>query len=211
MDYTFKEIEFEYAMDIKTKFPVTIWHDFMRYVFDYGDYYYEIYCVSEIADSQNKSDEAIIAKFIKHLIPFDSKDSKLVCSNKIIEEVYIVRTLLGFTTWKADSKFKRKFHRIKQKAKEFITGKPDIFNMLLASSNGGYEEITCHPKFGELNKIDHKYSNLIDKGLFIKIEGKYIKAFLEGNGFGFHTWNDKHFLEIEELKELTGRYEFIQV
>ena len=52
---------------------------------------------------------------------------------------------------------------------------------------------------------------MLDVGLLIEIENKYLRAFLQSNGFGFHIWQDKYLYETEELKEDTELYEFIKI
>ncbi|MDP4285523.1 MAG: hypothetical protein Q8891_13945 [Bacteroidota bacterium] len=212
MDYTYSEDEIDFARHIKTNPPKKIWWDFTTYVFDYGDFYFQIECVSEIADTQNKSNEAIIGKFTKHLeIYVPGQYTKLVCENKEIEELYTVRVFLYFTTFKEYSKLEQFYSQTKQKVKTLITGKKDVLGDILSKTIGGCKEITCHPKSEEAKNIDTKYSNLIDCGLLIQIDGKCLKAFVESNGYGFHVSDDKYFNDIEELKDITGQYEFIKV
>jgi hypothetical protein len=212
MDYTYKDSEIEFARHIKTNPPQKIWWDFTVYVFDYSDHYFQIECISEIADSQNKSDEAIIGQFTKHLETYTpGQYTKLVCENKKIEDLYIARVFLYFTTFKEYSKIEQLYSQTKQKVKTFMTGKKDVLGEILSNTIGGCEEITCHPKSEEAKNIDRKYSNLIDCGLLIQIDGKCLKAFVESNGFGFHISDDKYFHNIDELKDIAGQYEFIKV
>jgi hypothetical protein len=212
MDYTYKDSEIEFARYIKTNPPRKIWWDFTVYVFEYESFYFQIECVSEIADTQNKSDEAIIGQFTKHLETFiPGQETELVCENKKIDELYIARVFLYFTTFKEYSKAKRLFNQAKQKVKSFLLGKTDPIEQLLSSTIGGCEEITCHPKSIEAQSVNPKHSNLIDCGLLLQIEGKVLKAFVESNGFGFPIWNNKYFYEIDELQNIIGQYEFIKV
>ena len=92
-----------------------------------------------------------------------------------------------------------------------MTGKKDPLGDIVSKTIGGCKEIICHPKSEEVKKVDPKYSNLIDCGLLIQIDGKCLKAFVEFNGFGFHVSDDKYFHDIDELKDIAGRYEFIKV
>jgi hypothetical protein len=212
MDYTYKDSEIEFAKYLMLIPPEKIWCDFTTYVFDYGEFFFQIECVSEIADTQNKSDEAIIGQFTKHLETYvPTQYTKLVCENKRIEELYIVRVFLYFTTFKNYSKFEQLYKQTKQKLKTFLTGKKDVLGDILSKTIGGCQEITCHPKSDEAKNIDAKYSNLIDCGLLIQIEGKCLRAFVENNGYGFHVSEDKYFYDVDELKEIAGQYEFIKV
>ena len=212
MDYTYTNSEIEFARHIKLYSPQNIWWDFATYVFDYGDFYFQIECVSELAATQNKSDEAIIGRFSKHFQPFvPGGHMKLICQDKNIEELYIVRVLLYFTTYSEYSKTKLLLNQVKQRLKSLLTGKNDPVGELLSKSIGGCEEITCHPKSDDAKNVDPNYSNLIDCGLLVQIDGKYLKAFVERNGFGFDSWNDNFFLTIDEIKEISSRYELIKV
>ena len=211
-DYTYKERELEYVQYLKNYPPKKVWWDFVEYVFEYDAFYFQLECISEIADTQNESDEAIIAHFTKHEEPFKPRvETKLVCENKKIEDIYIARTFLYFSTVKNFSKLEMFYRQFKQRAKVFLTMKKDPFGDAVSESAGSHAEITCHPRSEEAKGVDPRYSNLIDVGLLIQIDGKCLKTFLENNGFGFHIWNDKYFFEPKELKSITGQYEFIKV
>ena len=212
MDYTYKKSQIEYARYMKTNPTLKIWWDFTTYVFDYGDFYFQIECVSEIADTQNRSDEAIIGQLTKHLKRFvPEQHTNLVCENKKIEELDIVRAFLYFTTYKEYSKIGQLFNQAKQKVKTIVTGKKDAWGDILSKTIGGCEEIICHPRSEEAKKVDPKFSNQIDCGLLLQIDGKFLKAFVESNGFGFHIWDEKFFYDVGELKEIAGQYDFIKV
>lgn len=212
MDYTYTDSEIEFARYIKANPPHKIWWDFTLFIFDYGDFYFQIECVSEIADTQNKSDEAIIGEFTKHSKPYiRNENTKLVCQDKNVEELHIVRVFLYFTSYKEFSKIEQFSNQVKQKVRTFLTGKNDPFNDVLSQTIGICEEITCHPKSDEAKNVAPKYSNLIDCGLLIQVDGKYLKAFVESNGFGFHIWNDKYFFEMDELKDIAEQYELIKI
>lgn len=211
-DYTYKERELDFIRHIKSVPPKKIWWGFSTYIFDYGDFYYQLECVPKIANSQNKSDEAIIGQLTKYPGKYTpEKHSKLVCENKLIQELYVVRGFLYFTTFETYSEIKVLLKKAKLKVKELLSGKPDPVGEILADSIGGYQEIICHPKSKQVEGINLKYSNVIDVGLLIQIDGKCLKAFVENNGFGFQIWNDKYFCDIEELKEASTMYEFIKV
>ncbi len=211
-DYTYNEEELEFAKHIHSIPPKKIWWDFMTCIFDYGDFYFQVQCVSEIADTQNKSDEAITGKFTKHHNPFvPEKYNMLLCENKRIDELYIVRVFLYFTNSETYSKTKIIFNKARTKAKELLTGKSDTFGNLVSGASSGHKEITCHPKSEQAKKVDEKYSNLIDAGLLLQIDGKWLKAFVERNGFGFHIWNEKYFFELDEINEIASQYELIKI
>ncbi len=212
MNYIYNDGEIEFAKYIKTNPPNKIWWDSVSYVFDYGDKYFEIVSVSENADSQNEYDEAIIGQFRKHLKAYvHGKHAEIVCEKKAIENLYIVRTFLYFTTFREYTNTEKFLKIAKQKIKSMLTLKKDIFGDMVSQAVGGCEEIICHPKSKEVDKVNSKYSNLIDCGLLLQIDGKYLKAFVEGNGFGFHIGNDEYFTEMQELENIAGQYEFIKI
>ena len=212
MNYTYNDNEIEFAKYIKSKPPNKIWWNFTSYVFDYGNEYFEIESIPKKADSQNEFDESIIGQFTKHSKSFvPGKNAKLICGKKVIENLYIVRTFLYFTTYREYSKSEKFFRIAKHKINSILTFKKDIFGDMVSQGVGYCEEIICHPKSEEVNKINSKYSNLIDCGLLLQIEGKCLNAFVEGNGFGFHIENDNYFHEMEELNQIAGKYEFIKV
>jgi hypothetical protein len=202
----------DYTYNLKANPPHKIWWNTIAIVFDYSEFYFQLECNSEIADTQNKSDEAIVVEFTKHLEPFVvGTHTKLICQDKRIEELYIVRVFLYFTNYREYSKIEKFFNITKQRLKTLFTGKKDAFGDLFSKATGGSEEVTCHPNSDEAKNIDPKYSNLIDCGLLVQIDGKCLKAFVECNGFGFDVWEDKYFHNINELKEIVGQYEFIKV
>ncbi len=192
--------------------PEKIWWDFVCYVFDYGNYHLSLDCVDKQAATQNKRDEAIIAELSKVDKPFEpTEHTKLVCKNKNIDNIYIARTFLYFSTFQNYSKPRMLANRIGHKLKSILKREKDPIDDLFSRSIGGGEEIICHPKSEEINKVNPDYSNLLDFGILLEIEGKCLKSFLETNGFGFHIWDDKYFFEPNELEEETQLYEFIKI
>lgn len=109
------------------------------------------------------------------------------------------------------SKTEQFLNQAKHKLKNLVTGMKDPFGDVLSKAIGDCEEITCHPNSDLAKNADPKYSNLIDCGLLVQIDGKCLKAFVESNGFGFYVWDDKYFHNIDELKGIAGHYEFIKV
>ena len=99
----------------------------------------------------------------------------------------------------------------KTKGKITLDWQKDPIGNLISQAKGGCEEVTCHPKSEEAQRIDPKYSNLIDCGLLLQIDGKCLKAFIENNGFGFHKQNDEFFFRIDDLKDIAGQYELIKI
>jgi hypothetical protein len=211
MNYIYNQEDLKNIKYLKENPPKKIWWDFVYYSFDYGDFYFQLETSPEIADSQNKNDEAIIGKITKIDKPYVShQNSKIVCENKIINSIYIVRTFLYFSTYQKHSLYKKSIARIKAKLKS-ISGKKDPLNDILAKTNGSWEEITCHPKSNEIKYVNPKHSNLIDCGLILEIEGEILEAYVRCNGFGFNVDENNFFSNVEEVKQIAEKYELIKV
>lgn len=211
-EYTYKENEIELIHHLLNNTPKKIWHNFVFYVFDFGNYYLTLECESKEAKSQNKSDEALIAELTrknKKYVP--DEHSKLICENKPIDNIYIVRTFLHFSDFRNFTKTEKIANRIRYKIKTLIKGKSDPLDEIISKTTGVGAEYICHPKSQEAGNVDLNFANLIDVGLLIEIENKYLRAFLESNGFGFHIWEDKYFFEKEDLKRDKELYEFIKI
>ena len=212
MNYLYNKQEIDFAEYIRDNPPKNIWWSFTAYVFDYEEFYFQIECVSEVADTPNGLDEAIVGRFTKYLYPFNPKgDTKLICENKKIEELYVLRVFLYYTTFESFSIKEQMLNVIKQRIKRFLNRKQYSFEDIISSPTGYCEEITCHPDSEEALNVESKFSNLVDCGLLIKIDGKYLKAFVEDCFFGFHIYNDKYFFEKDEIKELSEQYKFIKI
>jgi hypothetical protein len=182
------------------------------YVFDYGNYHLILECADKEAKSQNKYDEALIAELSRKnekYIP--NEHSKIVCENKPIDNIYIVRTFLYFSTFRNYTKAEKIANRVGHKIKSIAKGKTDPLDEIISKTTGIGAEYVCHPKSKEVESVDLEYSNLLDVGLLIEIDNKYLRAFLQSNGFGFHIWKDKYFYETDELKEDVEQYEFIKI
>jgi len=210
--YIYEDKEIGLIQHLLNNQPKKIWWDFVCYIFDYGNYHLSLDCIDKKADTQNDFDEAIIAELNRIDKPFKpTEHTKLVCENKNIDKVYIVRTLLYFSNFQNYSETKKLVNRIGHKIKSILKGKNDPFDNLIAQSSGGGEEIICHPKSEEADNVNPAYSNLLDVGLLIEIEGKGLKAFLENNGYGFHIWDDKYFFEPKDLENVLQSYELIKI
>lgn len=192
--------------------PLKIWWDFVSYTFDYGDFYFKLVSEPKSASTQNESDEAIIGQLTKHVNPFRLNDnSELVCENKTVEEVYIVRAFLYFSIFRSYSKMERFLNLTRHKVKSMLSTKNDPVEALTAKATGGGMEYICHPQSDQAKKVDPKYSNVIDCGLLLKIDGEYLPAFITSNAYGFHLWDNKYFHRFKDIEEVAGQYEFIKV
>ncbi|HLS38933.1 MAG TPA: hypothetical protein VK023_11765 [Sphingobacterium bovisgrunnientis] len=212
MDYLYKTSELQFIRYLKEHQIHKIWWDFTTYIFDYGDFYFQIESVSAVEDTPNESDEAIIGQFTKHLVAFvPGEHTRLVCQDKKIEELYIVRIFLYFTNLTQFTKTEQLLRRVKQKLRVMASGKKDPIGDITSKTTGVHKEITCHPKLKDIINIDAKYSNIIDCGILIKIDGKYLKAFVQSNSFGFAIWDDEYFYNEDLIKDLSEEFELIKI
>ena len=210
MEHLFNEIEKKIIEKLKNSKPKRIWYEFITVVFEFDDFYIELESVSEIADSQNKYDEAIITKireFNKSYKP--SENAKLISENKFISEIKTVRTFLYFTdsisepkkVKKLDSKWNRVMSKISN------VRKSEIEKILEGTSSSYHSAITCQPNSAESKKARPEFSNIIDVGLVIKIENEFLPVFVQSNGFGFGHLEKKFLLRKSELKQIINNYE----
>lgn len=202
MNYLFSENELNIARKLTHSIPKGIWYDFNNYTLDFGEYYIEIQSVDREASTQNKSDEVIISRLIEIKGSYKPGPySILVCEKQIIEEVYIVRVFVYFSTNEIYSKNKIRSKKLIYRIKEFF-GYGDPIDKLIAETTGGHEEFTCHPDWEGIKDISPEYSSLADCGLLFKINGQYLKAFAESNGYGYHIWDNKYFHGDDEFYEI---------
>ena len=211
-EYTYKDPEIELIHHLWNNTPKKIWYNFVFYVFDYGNYHLILECESKEAKSQNKYDEALIAELTRKNEKYvPDKHSKLVCENKPIDSLYIVRTFLHFSDFRNFTKPEKIANRIGQKIKTILKGKSNPLDEIISKTTGVGAQYICHPKSKEAKNVDLNFENLLDVGLLIEIENEYLRAYLQSNGFGFQIWKDKYFYKTEDLKEDTELYEFIKI
>lgn len=211
-EYIYREQEIELIHHLLNNVPNKIWYNFVFYVFDYGSYHLILKCIDKEAKSQNKYDEALIAELSredKEFVP--TGDLTLICENKAIDKIYIVRTFLYFSTYRNFNKSEIFFKRIEHKIKSIIKGGKDPIGEIISKTTGVGAEYICHPKSDVVNNINLDYANLLDVGLLVEIENKYLRCFLQSNGFGFHIWKEKYFYDVDDLKEDSELYEFIKI
>lgn len=178
--------------------------EFMQVAFDYGNFYFIASPEDFIAASQNTNDEAIIVKFEKHNEAYKIHESeKVLFENPKISNIYILRTLLYFSD---HINYKDRDEAISVMTKE--EKENEILSDVLSKATGGHEEIVCHPQSDEAEKVNKDFSNLVDAGILIEVNGEKLLCFSYFNSFSANgqTWTNK---EIEE--DLLPFYEFIKV
>ncbi|SDY05674.1 hypothetical protein SAMN05444411_1169 [Lutibacter oricola] len=211
-EYLFDEQEKEFIQHLLNNKPKKIWYDYICYTFDYGDYYLTLSCIDKKANSQNDSDEALIAKLTRENIEFvPYENSKLVCKKKRIDRISIVRTFLYFSNFRVFSRTHRLINKLIFYLKTIIKRRKDPIDEIISDTIGVGTEYICNPNSDDVKLIDSNYCNLLDVGLLIEIDGKYLRAFLQDNGYGFHIFDDKFFYEKDDLVEDKKLYDFIKV
>ena len=210
MNYIFDDIEREIIEELKNSRPKRIWTEYIKVIFEYEDYFVELECVPEIADSQNKADEAMTVKIRKengNYKPY--KSAQVICENEQIKEINTVRTFLYFTDSitepKKVQKMDSKWNRIMSK----IAGirKSEIDKILEGTSSSYHSEIICKPNSEDAKKASPEYSNLIDVGILVSTKEKYLPIFVQSNGYGFSHLESKPFISSNELDKIIGNYE----
>jgi len=168
------------------------------------------YRLSEIADSQNKYDEAITVKIREISKSYKpSENAKLICENKLVSEIKTVKTFLYFTdsisepkkVKKLDTKWNRfmsKISNIKQS---------EIEKIIEGTSSSYHSVITCRPNSAKSKKARPEFSNIIDVGLVLKIENEFLPVFVQSNSFGFGHLERNFLLTENELKKIINNYE----
>ena len=212
MNYIFDNIERNIIEELKNSRPKRIWTEYVRVVFEFEGYFIELECLPEIADSQNKSDEAMTAKIRKHNGTFEPQNTaKVLSENEIITEINIVRTFLYFTNSITEPKKVKKIDSKWNKMMSKIAGirKSEIDKILEGTSSSYHSEIICKPNSKNAEKANAESSNTIDVGIILKVKEKFMPIFVQSNGYGFGHLETKPFLDNRELEKIMNNYEVL--
>ncbi|MEM7657836.1 MAG: hypothetical protein AAF399_17050, partial [Bacteroidota bacterium] len=98
-----------------------------------------------------------------------------------------------------------------QKLTTALTGKKDPFGDLASASVGSHEEIICHPASEQVDQVHPDHANLLDVGLLLEVDGQFLKAYVEHNGYGFHVWDNKYFFDPDDLAGDAQLYEYLKI
>jgi hypothetical protein len=212
VNYIFDDIEKNIIEELKNSRPKRIWTEYVRVVFEFEGYFIELECLPEIADSQNKSDEAMTAKIRKHNGTFEPQNTaKVLSENEIITEINIVRTFLYFTNSITEPKKVKKMDSKWNKMMSKIAGirKSEIDKILEGTSSSYHSEIICKPNSKNAEKANPESSNTIDVGIILKVKEKFMPIFVQSNGYGFGHLETKPFLDNRELEKIMNNYEVL--
>ena len=178
--------------------------EFYQVGFDYGDNHILATPKDFIANSQNKGDEAIIIEFVEYNSPYKIHESERVMfENPSISRVFILRTLLYFTN---HITYRNKVEAVSKMSAEEKAD--EVFYDILSETTGGHEEIICNPQSEAVREINAEFSNLVDAGILLEIDGTYLGCFSNHNSFsaGGQVWNDE-----EISKYIVPYYEFVKI
>ena len=179
------------------------------FLFEFDDSAILLKCEDMPADSINKSDEAIVARL--ELLPLNSKYSgqgDIVAENKSIDRAWMVNTMLTFTPYQKNTLEALAALKADYEQTKAATGVDDLFKKALATTIGGYDEVICHPNSEQARSLDPANANLLTVGLLLQIEGRYLRAFIPDNAYGFGIFANNFFIPQEEIAEWSN-YEFV--
>lgn len=192
--------------------PEAIWNHFSAYIFSYTTFHITITMAETAAATQNSFDEIIYCKIERCVGSYEaSKEDNLVCEKKVIQAAYIMRTLLFFGTYQPFSKKKRRRRTWIYQLKRFFGGKNDPFNKLWSELDGMSTEFNCNPKNEQANLAMKEFSNLVDAGVLLQIDGKYLQVYADQNFYGFNVRNNHYFTDFSELGDIYTLYELIKI
>ncbi|MBT8245087.1 MAG: hypothetical protein HKP48_03940 [Winogradskyella sp.] len=212
MNYLFNNIERNIIQKLRNSEPKGIWTEFVRVIFEFENFYIEIDCLPEKADSQNIADEAMTVKIRENIEKYQPNEQAIKIKEKNkITDIKIARTLLYFTdsiteTYKV-KKLDSKWNRMLSK----ISGvrKSEIDKLLEGTSSSYHSQIICRPDSEESKNSSAEYSNLIDVGIIVEFDNQYLPALVQANAFGFGHLEIKPLLTSEEIKSSLNKYELI--
>ncbi|GLB52488.1 hypothetical protein NBRC110019_15280 [Neptunitalea chrysea] len=196
--FLFTPKELELINELPQSTPLKIWHDYHRYVLDYGSYSIQLSSEVNEAPSQNDFDEAIRTIIIKVNEPFTPTNlSYLISENSTITEVAIMQTKLFFTNAYKYSNAQPEFSGIGKK---------------LTDTLGDHDEIICHPDTVLSDYLKKEHIHLIDAGLLLTINNTYLKTYTQNNAFGYPDYfYRKFFFTKAELTEEFSLYKTIEM
>ena len=190
---------------LKYHTPERIFSDLgYQVIFDYKDFHVLAFPEVFVAASQNEWDEVISAKFKRIDSSFQpSKHDKLMFQNKAINRLWILRTMLYFTDytpWNSETEAVRDF--------EVETETNRVIADLISKTTGRHEEVVCHPKSKEAERVNKEFANLVEAGIMLEIDRQLLMCFAWCNGFCIVG----DVMSLDKIKEeVAPFYEFIEI
>lgn len=176
--------EFEIFEFLITNPPFRIITDGFKMVFDYQSFYILALPSDHDAASQNKYDEAINASFTRYSSRYQEGNSdKTLYVNKSIAKIWLVRTILYFTDNELLTSEEEATAGLPQPKADFDRKLHKIFGGAI----NGHSEIVCRPDSEELKHVNPNYSNLVDAGIVLEVDGKFLACYADSNGYLLKT------------------------
>ncbi len=178
--------------------------EFYHVGFDYGQSHIMATPKDFCAASQNGGDEAITIEFVEVGSPDKKHESeRVIFENPVISRLFILRTLLYFTD---HITYKSKVEALSTLTDEEKADK--VLSQILSETTGKHEEILCNPQSKEAAQVNPNFANLVDVGILLEIDGKWLGCFSNCNSFSA----DGQVWTYEGIsKDIAPYYEFIEV
>ncbi|MDQ3713835.1 MAG: hypothetical protein M3388_16670 [Acidobacteriota bacterium] len=202
--FLYDEKTLELFRYLKSHTPKRIFFDeFYKTIFDYGKNHILAMADEFEAVSQNNND--LVRKFEftgVDIACVPDKNEHPMFSDAPINRLWILRTLLYFTD-----------HEIYENAEQATAGLPNETEtdkaiwQITSNATGGHEEVVCHPKSEEVAEVNKDFANLVDVGVVLELDGKFLGCFSYFNSFTATG----EIASLKELEEIAECYEFIEV
>jgi len=209
--YLFTDKDFETIRLIKSKTPNKIWFNVIQYILDYGDSYIALEVKSTVAPSYfatTHTYESTIGFSIVNKTFIPNELSILLCENENVTDIYIVRTLIYH------SEYRKPVKKEKNKIKSLLTSirpeNKDKFDTLINQIDGITNDFLINPGSVLPDNLDPASTNLVDVGILIGLNNKYIKAFIEDNSDDFLNYEEKYIYDSIDFSDMNRQYELIR-
>jgi hypothetical protein len=173
-------------------------------LFDCGDHHYSVLPEDYAAASRNSYDEAITVKFRRIDGPYTLRErDRVEFDNPTITRLWVLRTFLHFTP---EVRYRSRGQAVAAMTEEERAD--PMLSKLLADATGHHEERYCRPDSEEAAGVDPQFANLVDAGVMLEVDGKYLGCFSNGNSYAAGG----HIFSLGEIAEdVAPYYEFIEV
>jgi hypothetical protein len=210
--YLYTESDIEVIRQLKFQTPKKIWWNVIQYVFEFEDnnLIIESKCSNELPVTSNSHARVMISEIKKSNDIFTPNEmSILLCENEKITDIFIARTLLYFSDYE---KPKKSFKKIIISLLNSIRGSNDKkIDSYLNQIDGIYHDFVIHPNSDLVLNINEESKNLVDVGLLIVLNNKFIKSYLEQNDDDYIRFDDNYLLDDFNFSDTSLQYDYIKV
>jgi hypothetical protein len=209
--YLFSNKDFEIIKLLKSKTPKKIWYNVIQYIIDYGDSYIQLEVKSTTDPSEYEithTYESTVGFSIINDTFIPSELSIQLCENDKITDIYIVRTLIYHSVYrKPDKKEKNKIFSILTSIRP---NNEDKFDTLINQIEGITNDYVVNPNSVIPSNVNPESANIVDVGLLICLDDKYIKAYIQNNDEDFMNYDDQYLFDFIDFTEIKQKYELIK-